>query len=174
MLEAMLPPTRATARHLVCAIALVMAMSHSAAAQTRELGLDVFGLSWHYSSATYVDGDETRRYQSRNLGAGLHVGLGGRGRHVWMVKAGGFEDSYYQRNWYAGPVWQYRLIAGLHAGAGALLFSSPTYGPPVIPLPLVSYRAGRLGLNMTWVPPGVPEESGALAFFGTVVLWRAP
>jgi hypothetical protein len=36
----------------------------------------------------------------------------------------------------------------------------------------VTYRAGPIGLNMTWVPPGNSYASGALAFFGTVLLFR--
>ncbi|MBX3506924.1 MAG: hypothetical protein KF895_15710 [Parvibaculum sp.] len=163
---------RACAVHVFAFLFVVAAESQ--AQRPREVGVDLFGVSWHYSSDTYFDGVETRRYQGRNLGAGLHVTLGERGRHVWMLKAGGYEDSMYNQSWYAGPVWQYRVIGGLRAGAGVLLFDSDSYVTPVIPLPLVTYRAGGLGLNMTWVPAGNSEASGALAFFGTLVLWREP
>ena len=153
---------------------LLVVAAESQAQRPSEVGVDLFGVSWHYSSDTYFDGVETRRYQGRNLGAGLHLTLGERGRHVWMIKAGGYEDSMYNQSLYAGPVWQYRVVGGLRAGAGLLLFDSDSYVTPVIPLPLVTYRAGRLGLNMTWVPAGSAEASGALAFFGTLVLWRRP
>ena len=148
--------------------------STTAEAQSRltEVGVDVFGLSWHYESRTYSDGAETVRYQQINPGVGLHVRLGDQGRHVWMLKAGGYDDSMGNPSLYAGPVWQYRLVNGLHAGGGILLFRSKSYRTPVIPLPLVTYRAGPVGLNMTWVPPGNEFASGALAFFGTAVIWR--
>ncbi len=137
-----------------------------------EVGIDVFGLSWHYDSRTYWDGIQNVRYQETNPGLGLHLRLGGSGRHVWMLKAGGYEDSMRNLSLFAGPVWQYRLARGLHAGGGVLLFRSKSYVSPVIPLPLVTYRAGPVGLNITWVPPGNEYASGALAFFGTVVVWR--
>lgn len=162
-------------RPLASACALLVAASAVSDAQgVREIGADLFGVSWHYSSSTYFDGVETRRYQSRNAGAGLHLTFAERGRHVFMLKAGGYEDSMYHQTWFAGPVWQYRLGGGLQAGAGVLLFDSDSYVTPVIPLPLLTYRVGRVGLNMTWVPAGNADASGALAFFGTLVIWKKP
>jgi hypothetical protein len=162
-------------RQLTLASALLLAASAVSQAQAvREVGADLFGFSWHYSATTYFDGAATRRYQSRNLGAGVHITLAERGRHVFMLKAGGYEDSMYNQSWFAGPVWQYRLLGGLQAGAGVLLFDSDSYVTPVIPLPLLTYRVGRVGLNMTWVPAGNADASSALAFFGTLVLWKRP
>ncbi len=155
-------------------VLLLVAAQVSRAQGVRELGVDVFGLSWHYDGATYFDGTTTRRYQGQNLGAGLHVTLGARGRHVWMIKAGGYEDSMHERAWYGGPVWQYRIGAGLQAGAGVLLMDSKSLVLPVVPLPLITYRVKRVALSMTWFPPGEPGASGALAFFGTLVLWKRP
>ena len=154
--------------------AVLMATPHVVQGQRtpRELGLDIFGISWHYSSRTYPDGTTDVPYNERNWGAGVHVLLQERGRQAWTLKAGGFRDSKDNVSLYAGPVWQYRVARGLALGGGILLFKSETYAVPVIPLPLATYRAGPIGLNATWIPPGAPEESGAFAFFGTVVLWR--
>ncbi len=155
---------------LACAVAAPR--EAGAQGERREFGLDIFGVSWHYDARSYWDGAEMVPYQERNPGVGLHLRIGGRGRHVWMLKAGGFEDSFRNLSLFAGPVWQYRVLGGLHAGAGVLLFRSESFVSPVVPLPLLTYRAGRVGINATWMPPGEADASGAFAFFGTVVLWR--
>lgn len=157
---------------MATAFALVLsAASARAQVAVTEVGADVFGLSWHYESPTYWNGTKDVRYQERNPGLGLHLRFGG-GRHLWMFKAGTYEDSMRNRALYAGPVWQYRIAQGLYAGVGILLMRSDSYVSPVIPLPLVTYRVGLIALNMTWIPAGEPEASGAVAAFGTIVIWR--
>ena len=150
----------------------VCATSVEAQASLREVGLDVFGLSWHYSGRTYWDGPDEREYNERNPGIGLHAVLLERGRHQWMLKAGGYRDSEGHYSRYLGPVWQYRAVGHLSVGVGVLLFDSESYTTPVIPLPLATYRVGRVGINVTWIPASSSDASGAIAAFGTVALWR--
>ena len=144
-----------------------------AQASGRELGLDLFGLSWHYSSRTYWHDGVERRYNERNPGIGVHAVVGARGRHLWMLKAGGYRDSEGHYSRYLGPVWQYRAIGRLSVGAGVLLFDSETYTTPVIPLPLATYRVGPVGINLTWIPASSSEASSAIAVFGTIAFWRS-
>lgn len=136
-----------------------------------EFGVDVFGLSYHYESTTYVEGGKENDYNQLNPGLGLHWTFSESDRHIWTAKAGCFEDS--KENWslYAGPVYQYKLTESLHIGGGVLLFGSETYASPVIPMPLVTYRIKPVRLNATWMPAADDSESAAVAVFATITLW---
>jgi len=54
---------------------MLLATPATAQRELTEFGVDVFGVSWHYDSRTYWDGEETVRCQQTNPGLGLHMRL---------------------------------------------------------------------------------------------------
>jgi len=133
-----------------------------------EFGINVYGLSYH------LDRERAREIgtvNEINPGLGLRYRFAEWKRWSFFADAGVFDDS--GRNTAkiigAGAVWDFGK--GFRAGAGLVLFSSDTYNlgrPFVAPIPLVSYDAGPVTLNLSFSPKLMPfNEIPTLGFWIT-------
>jgi hypothetical protein len=123
-----------------------------AAAEAGELGISIYGLSYHFD-----------RDRARALGVdnGFNPGLGVRYRFArwerwtFAVEAAAYYDSGRNTAVVAGAAALWHVGHGFHAGAALAVFDSPTYNRGrafVAPLPLVAYDWGPLTLNATFLP----------------------
>jgi hypothetical protein len=133
-----------------------------------ELGLNIFGLSYHYQSSSYLEGGVETEYNQLNKGAGLQYILSEKSNHLYFIESGLFEDSKSNRAFYAAIGLKYFLFRPLSVGIALTYLNSPTYGVPVAPLPVITCRIGFAALNAIWVPALDKRESSAIAFYATI------
>ena len=121
------------------------------AAQSGELGVNVYGLSYHFE-----------RDRAKELGFDNEVnpGLGLRYRFPrrefdWFLDAGAYRDSGRNTAVFAGGGAFWKLTEGLRLGGALAFFQSDTYNdgdPFIAPLPLVAYEWRAVSVNMVYFP----------------------
>lgn len=133
-----------------------------------ELGVNVYGLSYHFE-----------RGKAKELGFDNQVnpGLGARYRfpresYDWFLEAGAYRDSGRNTAVVAGGGLLWKATEGLRLGGGLAYFHSQTYNdgaPFVAPVPLVAYEWRALSVNMLYFPKisGV-NELNILGFWLTI------
>ena len=142
-------------------------------ASAGELGVNVFGLSYHYESHSYFDGELEREYNQLNTGAGIQYILAQHDRHLYFVESGVFDDSMSNQAFYAAVGVKYFLIRPLGVGLAFTYLNSRSYGVPFAPLPVVTLRTGSVALNAVWMPASDVTGSGAIAFYATIHIWKS-
>ncbi len=153
---------------LIVLLGLVVAVPQTVVAQSR-FGIDIFGVSYHYQSRTYLDASgELRHYEQANPGLGAEYVVHSNGRFVVSAEAGAYRDSKDRTNVFAGPALRFRLGPHLLLGGALVVMTSRTYGTPIAPLPVVTAHWKHVGLNGTWIPSLARRESGAFALFSTI------
>lgn len=133
----------------------------SLAMQQGEWSLDINGASWH-AERRYNDDGTRRKYNQDNPGLG--------GSYAWRdwldIKAGFFENSYYEDSVYAGVYLHKDYYAGnwtVAPGLSLLLVSgyddTPQDAPAIAPIPVLGVTFGHraLKLNLGLVPFGDVE-----------------
>lgn len=138
-----------------------------------EIGVNLFGVSYHYDAREYREGDTLKEYNQTNPGAGIQYVLNPSAHGRWFAESGKFRDSKSNAAFYAGLGWKYFPVSAIGVGAALVYLHSETYGVPVAPLPVISARVGAASLNATWIPALDAGESGAIAVYATVHLWRS-
>jgi hypothetical protein len=139
-----------------------------------EIGLNIYGLSYHYESLSYRDGRELKDYNQLNLGLGVQYIFSQSKKNIWFAESGFYKDSKYTMTIYIAPGYKYRFTESLSVGAGLVLFVTETYPMHVAPIPVLSYRVNIVTLSMTWIPAPESDESGAIGIYLTVRLKRLP
>jgi hypothetical protein len=136
--------------------------------------------------AIHINPPATTDFNERNWGAGAQYDFDpiGQERHwIPFVTASGFKDSFKNPSYYAGGGMVRRFIPfsahkTVHVDAGAVAFfmtredyrdNHPFFGA----LPVLSVGAGRVALNMTFIPKVDPKMVSLLFFqlkftFGTL------
>lgn len=146
---------------ILCAALLIPLAAHA------ELGLNVYGLSWHF------DQDKAREIGTDNQ---FNPGLGVRWRKVeerwtWFADAGFYKDS--GRNIAklagAGAFWHF---GDLRLGGALAILNSDTYNDGktfIAPLPVAAWEFRRVTLNMVYMPK-VHEvnDINTLGFWATI------
>ena len=122
-----------------------------ALAQQGELGINVYGLSYHFERDT-----------ARELGYDNEVnpGLGARWRVAgekfdWFLEAGAYRDSGRNTAVLAGGGLFWKPTERLRLGGGLALFHSDTYNggdPFIAPLPLLAYEWRAVTANLVYFP----------------------
>ena len=136
-----------------------------------DLGVHLFGVSYHYQSRTYQDAAGVRRrYRQLNPGLGAEYVLRSNERMVITAEGGVYRDSKDRTNVFAGPALRLRAGSHLLLGGGLVLMTSRTYGIPVAPLPLATAHWSHVGLNATWIPALDRRDSGAAGLFLAIYL----
>jgi hypothetical protein len=163
-------PGRAACRQGIARLALAIllaAFACCAPAQPGELGVNVYGLSYHF---------ERDKAKASGFDNEVNPGLGLRYRmpredYDWIFDAGALRDS--KRNTAvlvgAGALW--KPTKRLRLGAALGVAQSDTYNegdPFIAPLPLLAYEWRAVSLNLAYFPrvSGVND-------FNTVLFWLA-
>jgi hypothetical protein len=145
------------------------AVAPCALAQPGELGVNVYGLSYHFE-----------RERARELGFDNEVnpGLGLRYRlprqdFDWFFDAGAYRDSGRNTAVLAGGGAFWKATEHLRLGGALAFFHSDTYNdgrPFIAPLPLAAYEWGAISFNLVYFPKvsGV-NDINTLGFW--VTLW---
>lgn len=117
-----------------------------------ELGVNVYGLSYHFDRALAREIGVDNEF---NPGLGLRYRLAASERLDWIFDAGAYRDS--GRNTAlvlgAGALWKPTPRFGL--GAALAVLNSDTYNrgkTAIAPVPLLAYELGRATLNFTYLP----------------------
>lgn len=147
---------------------LCLAGIGAGAAQAAQLGVNIFGISYHYKSQTYINNGSTTDYNQINSGIGVQYAVPAGTRNTWFAEAGIFKDSKAMRARYAALGYKWWPVSYLGGGLAIALLDSESYGVPIAPLPVITVRGGRMALNATWIPALDSTESGAIAFYATV------
>ncbi len=136
---------------LACALALGAAGA-PAHADWSDLGVNVYGLSYHFDKSRAEQLDVDNNF---NPGLGLRYQFARHERWTFFADAGAYYDSGKNTAVYggAGALWQ--VVGGLQIGAAVAVFNSDTYNSGrtfVAPLPLVAYDFGPVTVNLTYFP----------------------
>jgi hypothetical protein len=131
--------------------ALLAALLLAPAVCRADLGLNVYGLSWH------LDGDK-----ARELGVGnwLNPGLGVRYRIAGerfdqFFDAGFYRDSGRNTAVLAGAGTHWRATERARLGLALVVFNSKTYNDGntfIAPLPIAAWDFGAAQLNLVYMP----------------------
>jgi hypothetical protein len=139
-------------------------------AQSR-LGIDIFGLSYHYQGWTYTDPDGHRTDLSEvNPGAGFAYNLGQSATHEWSIHIGAYRNSFRTASEFAGLAWQWRIGTRFSAGAALLVLHDADGGTRAGPVPLVTFTYRRVALRAILIPSLTEGLSGAIGTFATIRL----
>jgi len=144
---------------------LLAAFACCAPAQPGELGVNVYGLSYHFerdeAKASGFDNEV-------NPGLGLRYRVP-REEYDWIFDAGALRDSKRNTAVLAGAGALWKATERLRLGAALGLARSETYNggdPFIAPLPLLAYEWRALSLNLAYFP----KVSG-INDFNTVLFW---
>lgn len=157
------------ANHILARLWLVALLVGPGLAQADELGINLYGLSYHFERDT-----------ARELGYDNEVnpGLGARWRMPrekfdWFLETGAYHDSGRNTAVLAGGGLFWKPTERLRLGGGLAFFYSQTYNdgnPFIAPLPLVAYEWRAATANLVYFPKvsGI-NEINTLGFWLT--LW---
>lgn len=139
----------------------------------RRSHLNVYGLSYHSNR----DGIRERRLDNEfNFGLGLGYKFHESGSRVASIVAGLYKDS--GRNWtrHAGFSYQVKLGERWRLGAAFLGIASRTYNGGetfIAPVPLLTYTAGAVNLNVIYAPRYMPyNEFGVMGMYLSIPFGR--
>jgi hypothetical protein len=132
-------------------LAVVVLLLATAAPARADLGLNLYGLSWHF------DQDKAHELGVDNpFNPGLGVRLRApREAWDWIADAGFYRDSGRNTATLAGGGVLWHLGPSLRLGGAVVLMHSETYNRGrafIAPLPLAAYELGRVTLNMVYMP----------------------
>ena len=149
------------------ALTLLLALAGTSGAARADLGLNVYGLSYHF------DRDKARE---RGLTHEINPGLGLRWRNgdsPLFIDAGIYRDSAAHTARVAGAGFLWPAAAHLRLGAGLALFHSDTYNAGkafIAPVPLAAYDTRRVTLNLAYFPKW-HEQNPTNQIGAWVTLW---
>lgn len=154
-------------------IATAIAAALLPSAEAEELGINVYGASYHFERDQARENDLDNEF---NPGLGLRYRFAELDRWSFHVDAGFFRDSGRHTAQVLGAAAMYKLGAGFHAGAAISLFHSDTYNDGdafVAPVPLLAYDFGLATVNATFFPKVSNfNDIPTLGFWLTIPLWE--
>lgn len=148
------------------ALLAAVAAARPAVAASR-LGLDLYGLSYHFDRRD-VDG---YKFNETNLGGGLDWVFRRGTDNTFFADAGLFSDSYRRTSGCGSVAWTHKLIGPLQGGLGLAIVSTPSVNNGELfmaPAPLLSLRTDRVAIHLAYVP----DESGVNTYPG-LVTWAS-
>jgi hypothetical protein len=129
--------------------AALVALLFTAGAAHAEVGLNIYGLSYHF------DRDKARE---KGLTHEVNPGLGIRWRAAdsgVFADAGIYRDSAARTARIAGAGYLWRATENIRFGGALALFRSDTYNQGkafIAPVPLVAYETQRVTFNLVYFP----------------------
>ena len=130
---------------------VVLAASGAPCTAQAELGINVYGLSYHADREAAREGGFDNEF---NPGLGLRWRSPG-GRFDWFVDGGVYSDSKANTARYAGVGAFWKPTERLRLGGAIAGFSSETYNEGdafIAPIPLAAYEWRRVSVNVVWFP----------------------
>lgn len=124
----------------------------SALAQAGELGVNVYGFSYHFERDRAKELGFDNEF---NPGLGLRYRIPGREEFDWFIDGGAYRDSGRNTAVFAGGGLLWKLTEGLRLGGALAFFHSDTYNdgdPFIAPLPLLVYDWRAMSVNMVYFP----------------------
>lgn len=112
-----------------------------------ELGINVYGLSYH-KERTYTDKGEEKKWNEINPGAGLNYIFHLKGNHIFFHDGGIYNDSKYRLSSYISSGYKYKLLKNTQigmAGAFFLSFNKENAGYGI--LSSISYQYNSITIN---------------------------
>jgi len=147
-----MPIAAPTVRALVALAAAACVALPCAPSRANEVGVDVFGLSYHFdrneAQALGVD-------NSVNPGLGFRYRFAEWSRWTFDAQAGVFRDSGRNTAVYGGVSALWNVAGGLQVGGALAVLNSRTYNDGdafITVLPLAAYDFGPVTLNVTFFP----------------------
>jgi hypothetical protein len=151
--------------HRLALAVLLAGVACCAPAQPGELGVNLYGLSYHFerdeAKASGFDNEV-------NAGLGLRYRVQGQD-FDWLIDAGAFRDSRRNTAVLAGGGVLWKATKRLRLGAAIGIAQSDTYNegaPFIAPLPLLAYEWRAVSLNLAYFP----RVSG-INDFNTLLFW---
>jgi len=159
------PPARGCGTARLALALFLAAFACCAPAQPGELGVNLYGLSYHFerdkAKASGFDNEV-------NGGVGLRYRMP-REDYDWFLEAGALRDSKRNTAVLAGGGVLWKPTERLRLGAALGIAQSDTYNegaPFIAPLPLLAYEWRAVSLNLAYFPR-VP----AINDFNTLLFW---
>ena len=159
------PQARASDIARLALAVLLAVFACCAAAQPGELGVNVYGLSYHFerdeAKASGFDNEV-------NGGLGLRYRMP-REEYDWIFDAGALRDSRRNTAVLAGAGVLWKATERLRLGAALGIAQSDTYNdgaPFIAPLPLLSYEWRAVSLNLAYFP-----RVRSINDFNTLLFW---
>ena len=136
----------------------------------REVGLDVYGVSYHYKQKVYYihteHGYQKKRYNELNPGIGLQYTFYENGANSLSGGGGVYKDSMEHTAKYGGFGYKRLIAGGLSAGVYLIYFDTKSYTKHFAPLPNIAYRYKNAAVNLIWIPdPEVPALALSITLF---------
>jgi hypothetical protein len=148
---------------------LCCALLGAAAAAHAELGINIYGLSYHF---------ERDKAEELGLTNEVNPGLGVRWRKPWRERldlftdAGFYRDSARNTATFIGSGGLWHASQGVRLGLALVLLHSDTYNhgdPFIAPAPIVAYEWRRAGVSMVYFPKfGDVNQTNQVGFWLTI------
>lgn len=116
-----------------------------------DLGVNIYGLSWH------IDGDKARARDTDtwyNPGLGVRYRVPGE-RFDYFFDAGAYRDSGRNTALLAGAAAHWKATQRARLGLALVMFNSKTYNSGntfIAPLPVAAWEFNSVTVNMVWMP----------------------
>lgn len=154
---------------VIAIVLMVLLTAGYARAAQGELGINVYGLSYHFERSR---AEELGFDNEVNPGLGLRYRIP-RGDFDWFLDGGAYRDSGRNTALYAGAGALWKPTERLRLGGALVFFSSDTYNDGdafIAPVPVAAYEWRALTLNLVYFPKisGV-NEINTLGFW--ITLW---
>lgn len=149
-------------KHLLCVLTACLVAGRAVAG---ELGVNLFGLSYHFEHRRAAEIDADNGF---NPGVGLRYRVP-RHRMDWLLDASVYRDSGRRRAVYAGGAAVWKPLPRLGVGLALIAAQSDTYNegePFVTPLPLVIFDIRGVSVNFTYIP-----RIGGVNEINTLAVW---
>ncbi len=155
---------------VVFLLVLVATMGLSAISYSAELGINLYGLSYHLDRRDVTG----YRFNERNPGVGATLTIHEKQRSHYYIEAGIMEDSYRRAAKYVTFGYGYRIVKGLSIGVLCGIYDSRSVAESavLVAAPKVAYRYRDVELHLVHLPefPGInPYPSFAL--YATLYVW---
>ncbi len=153
-------------------IALIVAAASflpTATASAGELGIDLFGLSYHLDRRD----DSGRRFNEFNYGLGVNYTFFSNDRSRYYLEGAIYHDSYNYTARFGAVGYDYRLFDQLYFGLIVGLIDSRSVsdaGSIVGAVPMLRYRWSRVTFNLVHIPK-FPGINGYPSFATYLTLW---
>jgi hypothetical protein len=132
-----------------------------------EIGVDLYGISYHYDKDMYFNKDERSRkhLEEINPGIGIRYNFFENDYLIFGIITGIYDNSEEVLTKYLGLSNKVKIYKGLSCGIDFAFFDTKSYDQRFFPVPTITFRYKQIALNFVWMPdPYTP----AVALYGTV------
>ena len=140
-------------RFFIITLLLSIISTTAYALEKNDLGLDIYGLSYHYKGVYAGDDYKKNKILNEvNPGIGLRYIFKKLNNNIFSVNFGVYLDSGENNAKYAGLNWQYYATNYFGAGISLNYFETPSYNQSVAPIPNITLKFNKIAANLMWIP----------------------